>query len=78
MYISSVLGIIAIPGMMTGAILGGSSVLRAAEVLELAEESGELMARFAGRMEDFAAIFGTGVGVFDEGGVLVDIDEVDA
>ena len=53
-------------------------MLRAAEVLELAEESGELMARFVGRMEDFAGIFCTGVGGFDEGGVLVDIDDVDA
>ena len=32
MYTSSVLGIIAIPGMMTGAILGGSSVQQAARL----------------------------------------------
>ena len=31
-YLSSVLGIIAIPGMMTGAILGGSSVQQAAKL----------------------------------------------
>ena len=51
-------------------------MLRAAEVLELAEESGELTARFVGRMDDFAVIFCTGVGGFDEDGMVV--DDVDA